>query len=317
MNLVSAFINKVKETGFKNAVRTTLQFLGSEIPRKISAFFTFFYSIPARIDFRFNRKALTQSKTKVATDYEKIREEFITGGFEIEDYEITKDDFTHWLNEVNFPAKYAEGYGKAFTEKALEHYLSSKLLDLNENDVFIDVAAASSPWYDMAGKRYKCKSYAIDLRLPKNNTDPRLIQCDATRMPFAEGSVTKMALHCAYEMFENDADTNLIKEANRVLGKGGRMIILPLYMDHFYYILSNPKANRSGVVYGKAKRVWRDDKYRTRFDRHYSVEAFKERVADYKDKLKLKLYYFTNGKQMQQNIDDIIYIKFAACFTKG
>jgi hypothetical protein len=71
------------------------------------------------------------------------------------------------------------------------------------------------------------------------------------------------------------------------------MIILPLYMDHFHYILSSPRANRSGVVYGKAKRVWRDDKYHTRFDRHYSVEAFRERVAVFKDKLKLKIYYLS------------------------
>jgi len=316
MSLMRAFINKTGETGFQNAIKTTLKFLCNEGLRKITDFYMFFYSIPAILDYHFNPKTLKQSGIGVSVDNEKIKMELVAKGFEIEDYEIKKADFTQWLNEVNFPVTYVQSYGKAFTEKALEHYLSSKLLDLNENDVFIDVAAASSPWYDLAEKRYRCKSYAVDLHLPRNKTDSRLIKCDATSMPFTDGSISKMALHCAYEMFENDADTNFIKETNRVLGKGGRMIILPLYMDHFYYILSSPKTNRKGVVYGKAKRVWRDDNYRIRFSRHYSVEALKERVSDYKAKLKLKIYHFTNEKQMKQNPDDVIYVNFAACFTK-
>ncbi len=53
---------------------------------------------------------------------------------------------------------------------------------------------------------------------------------------FDNESISKIALHCAYEMFENDADINLINEANRVLRKGGKMIIIPLYMDHIYHI---------------------------------------------------------------------------------
>ena len=79
------------------------------------------------------------------------------------------------------------------------------------------------PWYDLAEKRYKCKSFAIDLHLPPDKNDPRLIEGDATDMPFDDESISKIALHSAYEMFENEADINLIKEANRVLtgGKNG------------------------------------------------------------------------------------------------
>ena len=154
--------------------------------------------------------------------------------------------------------------------------------------------------------------------MPPDKNDPRLIECDAISMPFDDESISKIALHCAYEMFENDADINLIKEANRVLKPGGKMVIIPLYMAHLYHIQSSPKVNRKGIEYGKAKRVWRDDKYSVRFARWYSVDAFKERVANHEDKNKsnLKIFYFTNEKEMKQKPEDRVYVKFAACFTK-
>ena len=93
------------------------------------------------------------------------------------------------------------------------------------------------------------------------------------------------------------------------------MVIIPLYMAHLYHIQSSPKVNRKGIEYGKAKRVWLEDKS-TRFVRIYSADAFKERVANYKDKLNLKIIYFTNEQEMKQKPEDQVYVKFAACFTK-
>lgn len=312
MRLIKSFVNKKEELGYKKAIQSLLKFLLSVAARKILALP---YYVTGMIDYHFNPNALKQSNIEPFINNEKIRQEFIDNGFEVIDYDINKADFTQWLHEVNFPEEYVEKYKEVFTEKALEHYLSSKLLDLNENDVFIDVAAASSPWYDLAENRYKCKSFAVDLHLPPDKNDPRLIECDATNMPFDDESISTIALHCAYEMFENDADINLIKETNRVLNRG-KMVIIPLYMAHFYHILSSPKVNRRGIEYRKAKRVWRDDKYLVRFSRHYSVEAFKERVANHKDKLNLKIFYFTNEKDMKEKPDDRVYVKFAVCFKK-
>jgi ubiquinone/menaquinone biosynthesis C-methylase UbiE len=216
---------------------------------------------------------------------------------------------------MHFQKKYEQEYGMLFTEKALEHYLSSKLLHPDKNDVFVDVAAASSPFYDLVEKKYRCRCFAIDLNAPKTG-DSRFIQCNATNMPFENASISKMALHCAFEMFENDDDINFIKEANRVLRPGGRIVIIPLYMAHFYHILSSPGSNRKGIDYGKAKRVWWDNNYVVRFARFYSVESFKERILSHKNKLNLKIYYFTNEQQLKKNSDDQIYLKFAACLTK-
>ena len=221
MSLIKSFVDKQNEIGFKNTATLALKYGCAICKRKIDLISTLPYSIPGLVDYHFNPKALKQSDIEPFIENEKIRQEFIDNGFEVIDYEIDKADFTQWIHEVNFPTEYSKAYGEVFTEKALEHYLSSKLLDLNETDVFIDVAAASSPWYDLAEKRYKCKSFAVDLHLPPDKNDSRLIECDATDMPFDDESISKIALHCAYEMFENDADINQIKEANRVLIRGG------------------------------------------------------------------------------------------------
>lgn len=315
MSLVSAFLNKTKEVGLKDSVKLALRYLVITSYTKSTVIP---YYIAGIIDFYINPKALKQHDMEKMNSPERIRQEVIERGIQVIDYEIDRGDFHRWIQGIAFPGNYSKAYGTAFTEKALEHYLSTKLLDLNQTDVYIDVAAASSTFYDQAEKNYGCKSFAVDLHLPKNIKDPRLIECDATDMPFEDNSISKIALHCAYEMFENDADINLIKEASRLLRPGGKMVIVPLYMAHTYYILSGTKTNRWGIKYGKAKRVWWSNKnHKTnRFARFYSADAFLERVVNNCQSLSVKIYYFTNMLDMKQKPDDQIYVNFAACFTK-
>lgn len=139
-----------------------------------------------------------------------------------------------------------------------------------------------------------------------------MIGADATNMPLPDGFATKMALHCAYEMFEGDADIRLLPETQRVLASDGRMVILPLYMHNFYFASSSPFADRRRLDYQGAERVWRDDGNKIRLSRKYSVKAFIDRVISNLHGLKLKVFYIENEKE----VDDRCYIKFAAVFEK-
>jgi len=244
-------------------------------------------------------------------DYEKIRSDMENAGLNVIPYRIDVADFYKWLSKAAFPKEYIDSYGPKFTEKALEHYLGTKLLELEGGDVMIDVAAASSPWFEMAERLCKCKAYALDLSFPKG-INGKKIGADATAMPLTDNFATKMALHCAYEMFEGDADIRLIPEADRVLAPGGKMVILPLYMHNFYFADSSPLADRRGLDYQGAIRVWRDDGYNVRFSRKYSVNAFIERVVKHLGSLSLNVYFIENEKE----VDPICYCKFAAVFEK-
>jgi len=172
------------------------------------------------IDYYLNPFAKRQSNLP-APDYERISSDFESAGITVIPYRIDLEDFSVWLENANFPTSYKNSYGEIFIEKALEHYVGAKLLDLKKEDIFIDVAAASSPWFEISEKMYGCTSYALDLAFPPG-INGKKIGADATSMPLPNGFVTKMALHCAYEMFEGDSDIRLLPEAYRVLSGGAR-----------------------------------------------------------------------------------------------
>jgi len=262
------------------------------------------------VDFYLNPFSKKQSKLPLP-DYKKIRDDFEKSGLEVIPYVIDVREFSDWLKEAEFPEYYVKSYGDVFIEKALEHYVGAKLLDLKKDDILIDVAAANSPWFEITERIYRCATYALDLTFPPG-INGKTIGADATAMPLPDGFATKMALHCAYEMFEGDADIRLLPEAYRVLSKGGKMVIIPLYMHNFYFADSSPLSDRRGLNYQGAERVWRDDGHMLRFSRKYSVGAFLKRIVKNLTGLSLRIYFIENEKE----VDSKCYLKLAAVFEK-
>jgi SAM-dependent methyltransferase len=261
-------------------------------------------------DYYLNSHAKKESKLPKPNHTNIIRN-FEARGITVIPYEIDLDGFDDWLEQVQFPSDYVDSYGEVFVEKALEHYVGASLLHISSDDTLIDVAAAHSPWYEMVERVYGCDGYALDLGFP-SGVRGKKIGADATHMPLSDGFATKIVLHCAYEMFEGDADIGLLSEAYRVLKGGGKMVILPLYMDEFFYVLSSPYTDTRGLDYGGAELVWWDDVWRIRFARIYSVEAFYERIVANLDGLSLTIYCIENEKE----ISPACYLKFAALFEK-
>ncbi|MDI3545098.1 MAG: hypothetical protein PWQ96_2399 [Clostridia bacterium] len=192
--------NRIKEKGFYDTLHLILH-IGFGV-----------------LDMYLNPWSKRQSKLP-PPDYEKIGNDFASAGLAVLPYTIDVPDFHNWLREANFPEDYRNSYGDVFIEKALEHYVGAKLLELHKNDVLIDVAAAHSPWFEIAERMYGCTAYALDLIFPQG-INGKKIGADATAMPLPDGFATKIALHCAYEMFEGDADIRLLSEAYRVLTGG-------------------------------------------------------------------------------------------------
>ena len=83
-------------------------------------------------------------------------------------------------------------------------------------------------------------------------------------------------------------------------------------MHNFYFADSSPWADRRGLDYQGAVRVWRDDGSTLMFSRKYSVDTFIERVVKPLGSLSLTIYFIENEKE----VDPICYCKFAAVFQK-
>ena len=163
------------------------------------------------------------------------------------------DDYMQKANYAEFQDYYAHYKTKpTFIEKTFEHFLAAKLLDLTEEDIYIDVANSYSPVPEIYNKLYGCRTFRQDILFPEGISD-NVIGGDAANMPLEDGFATKMGLHCSFEHFEGDADMRFIREASRVLRDGGRLCIVPLYLFNTYAIQTDISVLPEGMEFGPGR----------------------------------------------------------------
>lgn len=128
-----------------------------------------------------------------------------------------------------FPCAHPWSAAPHYYEKKLQYYLSATTLRLNRGDTFVDIASQGSAFPGYAKRIVGCDVYRQDLMYESGR--PHYLPGDACAIPVEDGFFTAMTLHCSFEHFEHDADTRFIREAARVLRPGGRLCIVPLYME--------------------------------------------------------------------------------------
>lgn len=207
-------------------------------------------------------------------------------GIRIDDFAPPLAQFEQFQTEEWFPPNYHGGRASGvWDEKLLEHWIAGERLGLAEfgaDDVYVDVAAASSPWAKTLRERRGLQAFAIDLApvaeayrdLPYYRTE------NATQTGFADCSVRGVSLHCAYEMFMRDDDTRLIGELARILKPGGKAVILPLYMHTHYCAYATPEYFGKGYSDPTAKEYVRLDSLGIPSSRKYDTRTLKVRVLD-------------------------------------
>ena len=245
----------------------------------------------------------------------EIRRELEKMGVDVVDFQICVNDFKDYLESAKydtFHGYYNGGKASNFIEKALEHYLAAKLLNLSEDDIYIDIASANSPVPEIYSRLFGCKVYRQDLVYPAG-IHGNAIGCDAGNMPVGDNFATKIALHCSFEHFEQDADIRFIQEASRVLKKGGKVCILPLYLFNKYSIQTDPRRwPRDGISFDDDAVLYCAEGWGERHGRFYDVPHLKSRVINNLKGLQLTVYYILNEKEVAPSC----YIKFMALLEK-
>jgi SAM-dependent methyltransferase len=260
---------------------------------------------------------LREPKLKSLVHHEdpRIHKETITklkeNVFNIIDFEIDVADYRRYISMARFPNYYGGGKAGNFVEKSLEHYLAAKLLDLSRDDVFIDIASELSPASEIYHEIFGCKVYRQDLAFPEGIHGNK-IGGDASNMPVKDGFATKMALHCSFENFpQQDSDIKFINEANRVLAKGGKLCIVPLYLFSKYAVETDLAVWPKGSLYFEPDAVLYCAKGTgTPYARFYDVNHLITRIRNNLDGLKLTVYVTRNEKE----ISGSCYVKFIALF---
>ncbi len=233
----------------------------------------------------------------------------------IKNFKPNLSDFINYLRYAEyhqFQEYYNGGHAYNFIEKAFEHYLAAKLLDLTNEDIYIDIANCNSPVPEIYHKLYSCKTYRQDLMFPEGIHGNK-IGGDAGNMPIEDGFATKMALHCSFEHFELNSDINLIKESNRVLRTGGKLCILPLYLLNHYALQINP------IEWPTANRDLERDAilycvmgWGTRHARFYDIPHLLSRIGENLGTLKLTIYVVQSTGILAQKT----HVKYIAFFEK-
>lgn len=231
-------------------------------------------------------------------------------GINIDDYAPSPDRFQQFQNEQWFPPNYHGGHASGvWDEKLLEHWIAGERLGLAEfgpEDVYVDVAACSSPWAKTQRQRRGLSAFAIDIT-PAGDAYRELTYYrseNATETSFGDSSVRGASLHCAYEMFMGDDDTRLIGELARILQPGGKAVILPLYMHTHYCAYATPEYYGKGYADPESKEYILMDCYGAPSSRKYDAVALKRRVLDPIEKsgLRFRLLALRNKEALGNNI---------------
>lgn len=302
------------KTRIKRILRS---YLKSEIDRAIRA--TVSTLISQLIEFHNSpldkRQSFYDYAKKPLENYNyfvRLKDRLIELGINVEEVSINLDDFKNWLNKYKSLAIKYKNYQEFYIEKCLEHYISYTYLEMCDEDIFIDIAAADSPYVDILRKADRIESYRLDSSYSKGIQKNKIgAYAQNTNLP--DGFATALALHCAFECFMGNADIDFIKEAQRILKPNGRYLIIPLYLDSTYYNSTSPYCDQANVVIDpEAIKVWRDDSYKAPFSRHYSPEVLVERIFNrIPENMIGKVYFIKNlPKLMSEFKGQLIYCYF-------
>ena len=93
-------------------------------------------------------------------DLVRIERGLDAAGVNVVDFEPSAVSFNQFRLEGWFPdSLYGGPDGRVRDEKLLEHWLSLKILDIDQyddSDIYLDVAASRSPWAKILRERYFC-----------------------------------------------------------------------------------------------------------------------------------------------------------------
>lgn len=228
-------------------------------------------------------------------------------GYPVIPLQIDPEEYRAYFAEADYKGKYPEYYSFNLPEKSLEHFLAAKMLNLNSQDIYIDIASEHSPVPEIYSRLFGVKAYRQDLAY-REGLHGDTIGGDAANMPVPNGFATKMALHCSLEHFEGDADTRFFKETRRVLSSGGKLYIVPFYVFEEYSTITDPKvAVAEKVSFDSDAVVYCVEGWGNRHGRYYDPQHFVDRLASVLNGCKITLYRILNA----QEVDPTCYARFA------
>ena len=245
-----------------------------------------------------------------------IADDLLSANVRVEPVSVSAQHYLDFVREVDYRRNYPDYlsyYRGAIEKKVLEQYLTLKATELGEHDVLMDVAAEVSPFLDIASRMTGSVGYKQDLSF-RPGLHRNRVGSFASSIPLADGALTAMSVHCSLEHFQGEEDTGFIREAARLLRRGGQLFIVPLYIWPQPLSCFDPYlAQKHSVPLDEGSTripLWN---YGNRFIRYYSPESLQHRIiAPARPHFDTRILVVTD----YQDLDPLRYVAFALHMTR-
>jgi SAM-dependent methyltransferase len=234
-------------------------------------------------------------------------------GIQFSRFTIDVPDFQRYVTEAGYLRRYPDYYASNLVEKSLEHYIALRLLEIDRDDLFVDLASEHSPVPEIYRRLTGAETYSQDIMYPEGIHGSR-IGGDACNMPVPDGFATRAALTCSLEHFEGDGDLQLFQEMSRVLRPGGKLAVIPFYLFTRAATQTDPAVSlAAGVEFDADATIFCAADWGYRHGRFYSPKSFLRRVvAPVIDQFRFDYYHLVNASE----VDPSVYARFALVATK-
>lgn len=227
-------------------------------------------------------------------------------GITVGRYEVSRSEYENYIERAQYEERYPNYYRDCLTEKSLEHFLCFNFTNPKEEDTIIDIAIEHSPVPEIFSRLSGCMSFSQDI-MYKPGIHGNRIGSDASEIPVPDNYFTAAIATCSIEHFEGESDIKFIKEMERILIPGGKIVVAPLYLytrescqtDPRYAILGNVQFDEDADIY--CARDWCN-----RHGRFYSPESLQKRLIEPNPNLRFKVYAIDN----LESISDSVYCRF-------
>lgn len=232
-------------------------------------------------------------------------------GVSTQKFDIDRNEYIKYIVTAKYKERYSEYYKSNFYEKTLEHFLCYNFTDIKKGDNFIDIASEHSPVADIFQRLTDCNAYSQDIMYKPGIHDNK-IGSDASDIPVSDNFFNAAVATCSIEHFENDSDIKFMKEMGRILVKGGKIVIVPLYLYPKESCQTDPVYSYKDVKFDKGHDIYCAENWGNRHSRHYSPISLYERLIKPNKNINFKIYLIDNP----QDIDRSIYCRFILIGTK-
>jgi ubiquinone/menaquinone biosynthesis C-methylase UbiE len=142
---------------------------------------------------------------------------------------------------------------------------------------------------------------------------PNRIGGEASNIPVSDNFFKAATATCSVEHFESDSDIKFMKEMERVLMRGGKIVIVPLYMFIKPEIQADPKYCLAGdVKFDEDADIYCAKDWGNRYGRHYSASPLFRRLIEPNKNLEFKVYLLGNP----EDIHSSVYCRFVLIGTQ-